>query len=279
MALQKQKIQSLQVSGNQIQAIKLLKKLNAPIGLSFFYEKYMENVYHFVRYDIKEHKDICMKIAVLFSKYPHIFLGPKRSEIQLDNDSVTLSCNDWIECKSLQSIEIDFMVEYYIYTVNNFPVTIFFRINKNIQDYEEILMNFINYLIDIPLLLNDNAEMQQTMIEIEQLKDIPSCNLRDQKIENITSSYNLIDQHTRTQNVTPKDIPSCNLIDQHTIIQNAQLMTIDDDNILDNIVFTVIMISKRKEIYITIMLYCGILATCTIINSYTKYTNSSSYNQ
>ena len=241
MALEQYRGQTLQLYENQNKAIKLLKKLNAPIGLGFFYEKYMENTYHFIRYDIKEHKNICIKIAIIFSKYPNIFLGTKRSEIQLDNDSVTLSCNDWIECKSLPLIEIDFTVEYYIHTLNNFPITIFFRINKNTDHYEENLMNFINYLIAVPLLINNKIEPQEIIIESEELKAITSHTI-NQKIE----------------------------------IQNMQLITIDDD-MLGNAVFAFLIGAKKKQIYVIIMLYCGILASCTIVNFYTKHTNSSSY--
>jgi hypothetical protein len=103
--------------------------------LSYFYKIYMTQMYYFINYNIKNDRDICYKLAIIFSEYPDSFSGKVRTEIQLDNSSVTLCINDWIKCKPLplpctESVEVEFQtdqidVEYYIYTVNNFPVIIF----------------------------------------------------------------------------------------------------------------------------------------------------------
>lgn len=219
---------------NQSEAIKQLTKLEAPTGLGYFYGKFLHN-YHFAKYDIKENKDICFKLATVFSKYPDIFQGRKRSEIQLDNNSVTLSVNDWIECTSLPQCEMEFSVEYYMYTVNNFPVMIYFRIKKSIEGYEMKLRSFVNYLIGIPLLTNN---IQVPTIEDERLES-------EDEVSSVVYDTVVREQYAG---------------------RSTQLMTIDDDH---GMLTLVAFATADKGIYVTII-SCGVILTYLILDTLSK---------
>lgn len=129
-----------------INSIKQISKIGSLSIVNNLYEKYLMHMYHFVMFDIVKNEEICKKIAIIFSNNPDVFLGDKRTEIQICNESVTLSLNDWVKCKSLPEYKIDYYVEYYIQCVNNFPVTIAFRIRKDIDEHKEKLNNFISCL-------------------------------------------------------------------------------------------------------------------------------------
>ena len=169
---------------NQVKIVKQIVEIDKSL-FSYFYKNYMIHTYYFINYNISTDKDICYKLAMIFSEYPDSFSGKVRTEIQLDNNSVTLCVNDWIKCKPLSSIETNFEVEYYISTVNNFPVIIFFRIKKNIDKYETKLQFYINHLLGNKLqnhilypiinekIINnkcfDNIELDYTSTNIEEL--------------------------------------------------------------------------------------------------------------
>lgn len=237
---------SFQINNNQIvqienqsNAIKHLVKIDAPIGLGFFYEKYLENNYHFVKYDVRDDKTTCFKIATKFSKHPDIFLGRKRSEIQLDNNSVTLSVNDWIKCTTLPEAEMTFSVGYYIYTVNQFPVIIFFRIKKSVEEYEIKMRGFINYLIGTQLLTNNTEPMM---------------------IENDTYDEKVYEETYITQDTGP-----------HT----TQLM--DVDNGTEVVATVVFAIMANKKICITTLI-CGAIMTYYFVESITNQETDHSQN-
>ena len=78
---------------NQTNVVKELVISTAPNGFKYIYEKYLNQFYHFLKFDILEHPVICKTIALKFSNHPDIFLGSRRTEIQIDNNSVTLSVN------------------------------------------------------------------------------------------------------------------------------------------------------------------------------------------
>jgi len=230
---------------NQTNSIKQLVKIDAPTGLGFFYEKYLENNYHFAKYDVKDDKITCFKIATKFSKHPDIFLGRKRSEIQLDNISVTLSVNDWIKCTTLPEAEMTFAVEYYIYTVNQFPVIIFFRIKKSIDEYEIKLRGFINYLIGTQLL---TGNIEPMMIE-----------------DNVYDEKKIYDEKVYDQKY----------ITQNTSSHTTQLIDIDDGTeVVATIAFATV---AHKGIYITILV-CGVIMTYYFVESITNQETSHSQN-
>lgn len=221
---------------NQADAVKQITKIDAPTGLGFFYEKYLENTYHFAKYDLNNDKMLCFKIATIFSNHPDIFLGRRRTEIQLDNNSVTLSVNDWIKCTRLPEVEMTFSVEYYLYTVNNFPVIIFFRIKKSVDDYEIKLKSFINYLIGTQL-LTDKCEA--IMIE--------------DKVED-----EIIGEHRQSY------------ITQDTGPQSTPLVDMDNET---EFVATVAFVSvAHKGFYITILV-CGVIMTYYFVESLTSQDN------
>lgn len=130
----------------QINTIKQIPKTGSLSIIDNMYEKYLMHSYHFVRFDVVNDQETCKKIALTFSNNPDIFLGNKRTEIQIADLSVTLSLNDWIKCTNLINYTINYYVEYYVQVYNNFPVAIFFRIRKDIDQYEDKLMNFIDCL-------------------------------------------------------------------------------------------------------------------------------------
>jgi len=153
---------------DQQETITQLSNTVASRGFGYIYKKYMTHNYHFIKYDILKNSNECKKIAIIFSKYPDIFSGKKRTEIQIDDASVTLSTNDWIKCESLPMCQLDFYVEYYIATIKNLPVTIFFRINKSITDYEDKLNNYLDYLIGkLSITGAEGFSNQQVLIEIK----------------------------------------------------------------------------------------------------------------
>jgi hypothetical protein len=147
------------------------------------HKKYLLHTYHFIMFDILKSEKICKKIAIMFSDYPDIFLGDKRTEIQISNESVTLSLNEWIKCQSLPNlpnsdykIKIDYFVEYYIRVIDNFPVAILFRIKKDVSEYEKKLTTFIDCLTNnFDPYKNQKNEMldaaQNSVQSIENIKD------------------------------------------------------------------------------------------------------------
>jgi len=116
--------------------------------LSSVYNTVSAKSYFVVKYDAKDNFKECTKFAFTFSKYPKLFLGNSRTEIQLNDINLTLSINDWVECKSLISGLLNCSIEYYIHTVNNLPSTIYFRIKNNIESHEEKLKYFINSILE-----------------------------------------------------------------------------------------------------------------------------------
>lgn len=117
----------------------------------FFSKLLSSNSYHVVEYCANTHLDKCSAIAFTFSNNPEIFLDTIRREIQFDNISLTMSVNHWVRCDNIldPSIELDFYVEYYVYTLKNgFPYAIFFRISNQIYNYAEKLEFFIKSLLD-----------------------------------------------------------------------------------------------------------------------------------
>lgn len=109
----------------------------------------MEKKYHAVQFDVKENLKECKKFAMTFSKYPDIYLSDVRNEIQFDNLSLTMSINHWVRCGKLTNgLLIGYEIEYYIHTVENFPVMIFFRISKAIEDHKQKLDAFINAILE-----------------------------------------------------------------------------------------------------------------------------------
>jgi hypothetical protein len=150
------RLKQLAIKEKEIQndIITHIVKAEKPV-VSYFYKKYIADEYYFIQYDVQSDKEICYKLALLFSQYPDCFLGNKITEIQLDHISVSLSINTWEPCKSLPTITVNFPVDYYIYTVNNFPVIIFFRIKKNIKDYRDKLHAYVNFLIGSNLISYD----------------------------------------------------------------------------------------------------------------------------
>lgn len=247
---------------NQCKTVKLLTELESPKHMRFLYEMYIKQTYHFIRYDIKNHTNTCVKIANMFSKYPQIFLGDIRTEIQIDNNSVTLSINKWIKCESKsipkQYVTIDFavdyfdfVVEYYVCAVNNFPIFIVFRINKNIGNYEDKLINFVNLLIETPtspsmiMIMSDeihtqyNNNNQRTIIQADDFSKMST-------------------KHKMIGNLFEKDMLGIIMF------------------IFSMIVNTELTFGKRKKLVMSIILCCGITATYILMYSYLKCVNNDS---
>lgn len=115
----------------------------------------MARKYHAIQFDIKENLGECKKITMTFSKYPDIYLSDVRTEVQFNDLSLTMSINHWVTCNQLTgNYLIDYKIEYYIHTVKNFPVMIFFRINKSIKDHKQKLDAFINHILERETFIN-----------------------------------------------------------------------------------------------------------------------------
>lgn len=148
----------------------IVKSMSGQISSGWFssvYNTVSAKSYFVVKYDAKDNFKECTKFAFTFSKYPKLFLGNSRTEIQLDDINLTLSINDWVECKSLINGLLNCSIEYYIHTINNLPATIYFRIKNNIESHEEKLKYFINSILE------DQSHLIETndMCNIEDIED------------------------------------------------------------------------------------------------------------
>lgn len=250
LALSKKEDQLVKLE-NQKNTVKQLAKLESSVLTSYAYELYQATTYHFVQYNVKEDKKTCFKLAFLFSKHSEFFLGRKRSEIQLDNESVTLSTNDWIKIKPLPSCEMDFYVEYYMSTYENFPVMIFFRIKKSIDNHEAKLKNYLNYLLGVPLLTNGSKqEMIQNIVPVGREVILQLTHVSD-------------DDFDDPMEVEKLEPPS------------TQLMNIEDDGIFTLVAFASVV--HNKGTYIT-LLTCGMVVTWYCLDTIQKQENNAEYN-
>lgn len=255
MALVRSKEEKKQLAKleNQTLAIKQLSKLESVSVFSSLYEMYQANTYHFVQYNVKEDKKSCFKLAFLFSKYPNIFLGKKRTEIQLDNESVSLSTNDWVKCKSLPTYEMDFTVEYYMSTVNFFPVMIFFRIKKSIENHEAKLKAYIDLLLGIPLLMDKTTQtMIQNIVPIEREVILQLTPAPEDSDDDSDDPMELSEQDVKT-------VPSNDLSD----LENGSGM----------IILTAFLpVMTHKGTYIS-LLAAGMVVTCYFMETMAKQEN------
>lgn len=149
----------------------IVKSMSGQISSGWFssvYNTVSAKSYFVVKYDAKDNFEECTKFAFTFSKYPKLFLGNSRTEMQFNDVNLTLSINDWIECKSLINGLLNCSIEYYIHTINNLPATIYFRIKNNIESCEEKLKYFINSILE------DQSHLIETndTYDIENIDDI-----------------------------------------------------------------------------------------------------------
>ncbi len=105
--------------------------------------------YHMIQYNVETHFRECKRFAHIFSQYPHILLGDHRQEVQFDDLNITMTLDEWVKFEDLPNGHLLFEVQYYIHTENFFPSVIFFRISKEVEEYEEKLSFVINQLLGI----------------------------------------------------------------------------------------------------------------------------------
>lgn len=151
---------------------------------------YNSNFYYVVKYDVQHNFQECKQFSMTFAKYPDIFLGKRRTEMQFDDVNITVSVNNWVECSRLPDLYLSFTIEYYIHTVNNLPNAIFFRIPYSVDGYEEKL----KYFIDSVLLKN------KQLVDIES----QSCQSGDVYVPMIgidQDGYTEINQHGKQRNL------------------------------------------------------------------------------
>lgn len=156
---------------NQNAIVKSMTHQISSNWISSIYNIITMKSYFVLSYDIKNNFKECTKFAFTFSKHPKFFLGNSRTEIQFNDINLTLSINNWIECKSVINILLNCIIEYYIHTINNLPSTIYFRIKKTEESYEDKLKYFINYILE-----DESHYIEKELIEqqtVKQLELIP----------------------------------------------------------------------------------------------------------
>ena len=285
----------LAITENQTEIVTVLKEIYAPTYyLGYIYEKYMENAYHFISYDVKSHRSICIQLALLFSAHPNAFLGSARTEIQIDNDSVTLSVNSWVQLDISSShsteFEFDFNVEYYMHTINNFPIIIIFRISKGIDNYEHKLRNFVNCLINNPAAISNENNDRRVIVEFEQIENIVDDNTNNEQylcvediedIEDVDDVDDVVDDHVDDNENNKDHNHICHEFGSKSVKRlgvqkNTQLKIMEHSYISEMFAFTSKMTNKNNIIVLAILFF-GIYTTCVLVNAYTENTNNISY--
>ena len=173
----------------------LISSVYAPLYI--FYSAYN---YFILQYDVIKNFRECKKFAFTFSQYPRLFLGNVRAEIQFDDINLTISPNIWVSCKSLINEELNYVVEYYIYTVKKLPHTIFFRIKNNEKLYTSKLKHFIDSILNYGLNIEQVKEVKNV------IEDITDSDIILTEVTNITNVTDITDI-TEVTNVTKAIIP------------------------------------------------------------------------
>ncbi|AYV75386.1 MAG: hypothetical protein Terrestrivirus1_260 [Terrestrivirus sp.] len=244
------------IQKNAIGQIIKFRKLSIGNNL---YKKYLLRNYHFLMFDIVKNEKMCKKIACMFSDFPDIFLGDKRTEIQISGESVTLSLNEWIKCRSLPNlsnddykIKIDYFVEYYIRVIDNFPVAILFRIKKDVNDCEEKLRNYIDCLT------NNFDPYKNTMLDTVQNQI--------QMIEDVTISHFEGDNKGKLVDIIiPNHKTAKNISDDHD--QTVSLISIEDK--VTDIIADETIVNKYDAKMIIFLI--TIISVCVSVSFYSSY--------
>jgi hypothetical protein len=102
------------------------------------------------RYNIKDHFKICQKLIFKFSDHKNEYLGNHRTSLQLNNELILVSMNEWISCGYYIDKETDteHPIEYFIQQYNRVPFEISFRLSNQVNNGKYHLNSFINRLLD-----------------------------------------------------------------------------------------------------------------------------------